>query len=111
MLQPTRLDISGEFARGFEGMTDTPVTIDELLKAREQWIAGVVGKMPLDHRKFLLRFRRGVEDSALLGVPDAEGFPPSDGGRRTWGRWIKKNGRLLSIGWARCCSQKPSRPR
>ena len=31
ILAPMRLDIPQEFARGFDGMTDTPVTIDSLL--------------------------------------------------------------------------------
>ena len=75
LLEPTRLDISEEFARGFEGMTDTPVTIDDLLKAREQLIAEVVGKMPQDHRKFLVSLKRGEPDWALLGVPGAEVLP------------------------------------
>jgi len=35
-------------------MTNEAVTIDELLNAREQMIAEVVGKMPADHRKFVL---------------------------------------------------------
>jgi predicted nucleotidyltransferase component of viral defense system len=75
LLEPARLDISEEFARGFEGMTDEAVTLDELLKAREQMIAEVVGKMPLDHRKFLLGLKRGEPDWTLLGVPDAERLP------------------------------------
>jgi predicted nucleotidyltransferase component of viral defense system len=75
LLEPTRLDIAEEFARGFEGMTEEAVTIDELLKAREQMIAEVVGKMPKDHRKFLLGLKRGEPDWKLLDVPGAEGLP------------------------------------
>jgi hypothetical protein len=53
ILAPTRLDIAQEFACGFDGMTDTPVTIDSLLQACEQRIAEIVGKMPGDHKQFL----------------------------------------------------------
>lgn len=35
VLAPTRKDISQEFERGFVGMTETPVTLDELIEARE----------------------------------------------------------------------------
>jgi predicted nucleotidyltransferase component of viral defense system len=35
ILAPTRLDIKPEFTRGFEGMTDTQVTIDDLIQTRE----------------------------------------------------------------------------
>jgi hypothetical protein len=38
----------------------------------EQLIAEVVGKMPVDHRKFLLGLKRGEPDWKLLGVPGAE---------------------------------------
>jgi predicted nucleotidyltransferase component of viral defense system len=75
LLEPTRLDIAEEFARGFEGMTDMPVTVDELVKAREALIGEVVGKMPLDHRKFLLSLKRGEPDWKLLAVPGADALP------------------------------------
>ena len=75
LLEPTRLDISEEFARGFEGMTDMPVTIDELVRAREALAADIVGRMPMDHRRFLLSLKRGEPDWTLLGVPGAEALP------------------------------------
>jgi hypothetical protein len=75
LLEPTRLDIAEEFAHGFEGMTNEAVTIDELLNAREQMIAEVVGKMPADHRKFVQGLKRGEPDWTLLKVPGAEGLP------------------------------------
>jgi predicted nucleotidyltransferase component of viral defense system len=75
LLDPTRLDISEEFKRGFEGMTEDPVTLDELLKAREALIGEIVGKMPVDHRKFLLSLKRGEPDWKLLGVTGAEELP------------------------------------
>ena len=75
LLEPRRLDIAEEFARGFEGMTNEAVTIYELLNAREQMIAEVVGKMPADHRKFVLGLKRGEPDWKLLKVHGAEGLP------------------------------------
>lgn len=75
LLDPARLDIAEEFARGFDGMTDVPVTIDELVQAREDLIADIVGRMPQTHRKFLLSIKRGEPDWALLGVPGAEALP------------------------------------
>jgi predicted nucleotidyltransferase component of viral defense system len=75
VLAPVRLDISAEFARGFEGMTERPVTIEELLKAREELINNVVGQMPTEHRRFLMSVKRGEPDWALLGLPDAETLP------------------------------------
>jgi predicted nucleotidyltransferase component of viral defense system len=75
VLAPTRLDITQEFERGFSGMTDRPVTVDELAQAREQLISNVVGQMPVDHRQFLLSIKRGEPDWALLGLPGAEALP------------------------------------
>src|SRR5258707_14288880 len=38
VLAPTRQDITREFERGFEGMTEKPVKLDDLLQAREDLI-------------------------------------------------------------------------
>jgi predicted nucleotidyltransferase component of viral defense system len=75
VLAPTRKDISAEFLRGFEGMTEEPVSRDELVAAREALIANIVGKMPASHRKFLVSFERGEPDWALLDVPGAAELP------------------------------------
>lgn len=75
VLKPTRLDIEPEFKRGFEGMTNAPVTIEELTAARESLIGSIVGKMPPHHRKFLISFERGVPDWSLLEVESAKDLP------------------------------------
>jgi len=75
LLEPARLDISQEFARGFEGMTDAPVKIEELTEAREQLVSEVVGKMPPDHKKFLLSLKEGEPQWTLIGLPVAEMLP------------------------------------
>ncbi|WP_354201970.1 hypothetical protein [Bradyrhizobium sp. JR4.1] len=72
---PRRKDIRQEFEHGFEGMTADPVSLDELLKAREDLIAEVSGKMPKEHREFLIGFKRGKPDWALLGVGGAAELP------------------------------------
>jgi predicted nucleotidyltransferase component of viral defense system len=75
VLAPRRKDISDEYLRGFEGMTETPVARDDLVAAREAIIAEIVGKMPDGHRQFLLSFERGKPDWSLLGVPGAPKLP------------------------------------
>jgi predicted nucleotidyltransferase component of viral defense system len=72
---PRRKDIRQEFEHGFEGMTSDPVSLDELLRAREDLIAEVSGKMPKEHRDFLIGFKRGKPDWALLGVDGAAELP------------------------------------
>jgi hypothetical protein len=75
VLAPARLDISAEFRRGFEGMTETAVTLEQLLQAREDLIAIIVGKMPEDHRRFLLSIKRGEPEWNLLDLPGADALP------------------------------------
>ncbi|MFB6465007.1 hypothetical protein [Bradyrhizobium tunisiense] len=67
--------IRQEFEHGFEGMTSDPVSLNELLKAREDLIAEVSGKMPKEHREFLIGFKLGKPDWALLGVDGAAELP------------------------------------
>ncbi len=66
VIAPTRKDIAGEYERGFQGMTEEPVTLDALLEARETLIDEIVGNMPHEHRRFLVSFERGDPDWSLL---------------------------------------------
>lgn len=75
VLSPTRKEISEEFLRGFEGMTDAPVEIADLVAAREALIDEMVGKMPDEHRRFLISFEQGEPDWDLLGIPGAGDLP------------------------------------
>lgn len=75
VLAPTRKEISQEFLRGFEGMTEGTVSLDELVAAREALIADIVGKMPDAHRRFLISFKRGEPQWDLLGLPGIADLP------------------------------------
>jgi predicted nucleotidyltransferase component of viral defense system len=75
VLAPTRKPIQEEFLRGFEGMTEKPVALDDLVAAREDIIQAVVGGMPKDHRAFLMSFKRGTPEWPLLGIPEAASLP------------------------------------
>lgn len=68
-------DIAGEFARGFEGMTDRPVALEELVAARDAIKDEIVANMPAEHRRFLVTFERGEPDWSLLGLSGVEEFP------------------------------------
>ena len=56
-------------------MVDKPVTLDELLQAREDFIREIVDKMPEQHRRFLISVKRGEPDWPLLGLPGAKDLP------------------------------------
>jgi predicted nucleotidyltransferase component of viral defense system len=75
VLAPARLEIGQEFTRGFEGLTEQPVVLDDLLETREALIAELVGKMPHEHRWFLATFKHGDPDWNLLGLPHVEQLP------------------------------------
>ncbi len=75
VLTARRKDISGEFKRGFVGMTDEPIALDELLAARETLIGEIVGGMPDEHRRLLISFERGEPNWSLLGLPEAANLP------------------------------------
>jgi hypothetical protein len=74
-IESTWARIRQEFEHGFEGMTSDPVSLDELLRARENLIAEVSGKMPKEHREFLIGFKLGKPDWTLLGVDGAAELP------------------------------------
>jgi hypothetical protein len=75
VLAPARLDISAEYRRGFEGMVHRPVTLNDLLQAREDLVREIVGKMPEPHRRFLISVKRGQPDWALLDLVCAKELP------------------------------------
>jgi Nucleotidyl transferase AbiEii toxin, Type IV TA system len=75
VLAPPRLDISAEYRRGFEGMVDQPVSLDDLLKAREDFIKEIVGNMPEQHKRFLVSVKTGEPDWSLLDLPGAKELP------------------------------------
>jgi predicted nucleotidyltransferase component of viral defense system len=75
VLAPARLDIAAEFARGFDGMTAAPVTLAQLVQAREDLIESIVGDMPEEHRRFLISVKQGRPEWPVLGLPGAEELP------------------------------------
>lgn len=75
VLAPQRLDMSAEYRRGFEGTVEQPVSLDDLLRTREDLINEIVGKMPAEHKKFLVSVKKGEPDWTLLGLPGANELP------------------------------------
>jgi Domain of unknown function (DUF1814). len=99
ILAPQLLDVSAEYKRGFEGMTRDSVTLADLLKARQDLIADIVGGMPEQHKHFLISVKRGEPDWALLDLPGAKDLPAV--------RWkLAKSHRRISLG--RYCVSHPA---
>jgi predicted nucleotidyltransferase component of viral defense system len=70
-----RKDITREYERGFAGMTEAPVALDELLVARESIIKSIIGQMPDTHRRLLISFERGAPEWPLLGLDHVSELP------------------------------------
>lgn len=83
VLAANRRDIRLEFERGFQGMTDNPVSLTQLVETREKMIDLVVGGMPEEHRRFLISFEEGEPDWSLIGLPEAARLPAV--------KWREKN--------------------
>jgi len=75
VLAPARLDVAQEFTQGFAGMTEQAVTLEDLYRTREEFIADLVGSMPGEHRRFLVSFEKGEPEWGLLDIPHAEQLP------------------------------------
>jgi predicted nucleotidyltransferase component of viral defense system len=75
VLAARRKDMTVEFNRGFNGMTKAPVTLAELVAARETFIAKAVGEMPAAHKTFLISFVRGKPDWTSIALPGAANLP------------------------------------
>lgn len=75
VMVPRRKDVRKEFEHGFEGMSSDPVSLGGLLKAREDLITEVSVTDAEGASGFLIGFKRGKPDWALLGVDGAVELP------------------------------------
>lgn len=75
VLRSPQKDIRVDFTENFVGMTTHDVVLDALLAAREELTAAIIGKMPQEHKAFLIGFKQGQPDWSLLSVPGASELP------------------------------------
>ena len=75
LLAPARRDMREGFERGLAGMMEVPVALDVLVRAREELVGEIVGRMPDAHREFLRSIAGGELQWSLLDVPNASGLP------------------------------------
>lgn len=68
-------DITAEYRNGFDGMTDSPVSIEELVGTQQLMIGSLIGEMPDQHRAFLTSYEKGNPEWSLLNVPHAPDLP------------------------------------
>jgi len=75
LLAPMRQDMREEFERGLAGMMEAPVTLNVLVRTREELVDETVGRMPHTHREFLRSIARGEPQWSLLEVPNVSSLP------------------------------------
>jgi len=88
-LQPVRKPLDELYDRQFVNMTADPVSLDELVHAREALIAAVHANLEEKDREFLLSFKRLEPRWELLDVPHARELPAV--------RWKLRNLGLMGV--------------
>lgn len=87
MLAPHRQPMAQVFEEQFRGMALTPVTANELEETRETLIALIRAQLTERQRRFLLSFKRGEPDWALLSLAGVAELPAV--------KWKLQNIRLM----------------
>lgn len=75
LLAPVRRRILHEFERGFAGMTNDPITCDDLERTREEMIEKIHSSLTEDDKTFLLSFKKGEPNWQLLPIDGADQLP------------------------------------
>lgn len=75
MVSPSLQPIAATFEGQFRGMTIVPVTVQELEETRTTMISLIQSRLTERQRQFLLSFKRGEPDWALLSVTGAADLP------------------------------------
>ncbi|WP_371061532.1 nucleotidyl transferase AbiEii/AbiGii toxin family protein [Rhodosalinus sp. 5P4] len=75
LLNPNLIDLNQPYAQQFEGMTKTPIALDDLLKTREQLIADVQSRFDANTKRFLLSLHDGVPEFEAIDRPQATKLP------------------------------------
>ncbi len=75
LISPTRLDFRRDFDSDFSGMTQEPVTYEELAETREKLIKGIAKGLTQDEKRFLVSLKAGEPEWNLLGIDNVERLP------------------------------------
>lgn len=68
-------EFSQSFVINFLGMTEIPITYDELLNTREKLIHQILQLLTNNERQFLLSIKAGDPDWSLLPISNLKNFP------------------------------------
>lgn len=75
LLRPTRKDLGRLYEQEFSSMTTSPISLTELEQVREALISAISSGLTGHEKQFLLTFKAGQPEWALLGLPDIVKLP------------------------------------
>ena len=75
ILDPNRKTLTKSFVEEFQGMTETPVSLESLDQAREDLLQTIGRLMTEDDWAFLVDFKRGEPDWNQFAYPNAQELP------------------------------------
>lgn len=75
LLNPNLIDLDQPYAREFQGMTKTAVSLDELLNTRKRMIADIQSRFDENAKRFLLTLHDGTPDFEAIDRARAANLP------------------------------------
>jgi predicted nucleotidyltransferase component of viral defense system len=75
LLNPNPLDINDMYAKEFEGMTDEPDILEDLIEVQHQLPKIIGADLKMSEKEFLLSFKRGYPDWSLIDIPHLKDLP------------------------------------
>ncbi|WP_299154241.1 nucleotidyl transferase AbiEii/AbiGii toxin family protein [uncultured Tateyamaria sp.] len=75
LLNPNLIDLNQPYVREFEGMTKSPVELDDLLMTRRQLIADIQSRFDESSKQFLLSLQDSTPDFYAIDRPQASELP------------------------------------
>lgn len=75
LLNPNSTDLTRAFEREFEGMTSSPIGLEELETVRVRLVKDVQSRLKGSTANFLRSLQQGVPDYSLIGLPEAVHLP------------------------------------
>lgn len=75
LIRPSLSKLDEAFAKEFEGMTVTAVSLDELEEARRRLLTDFLARLDDNAMRFLLTLHDGDPDFEAIGLPQAAGLP------------------------------------
>ena len=75
LLNPNLIDLDQPYAQQFEGMTMTPIALDDLLETRKQLVADIRSRLDYNTKRFLLSLHDGTPEFKAIYRPQAADLP------------------------------------